>query len=107
MNLPRLLENGEYIRKILPMTRVLATVILLISVAMFGALGYVTILMARGLEVSTRTWLFPLTILAAGAVLMWMLTRKQIPMPLYLSTFSLWLLTTGYYFIHLATFLPR
>ena len=87
--------------------RVLATAILIVSVAMFGTLAYVTIVMARGATVSARAWAFPMTILAAGAVLMWMLTRKQIPMVLYVAAFSLWLLTTGYYFTHLIAFLPR
>ena len=86
--------------------RVLATAILIVSVAMFGTLAYVTIVMARGAPVSTRAWTFPMTILAAGAVLMWMLTRKQVPMPLYVAAFTLWLITTGYYFFHLLAFLP-
>ncbi len=87
--------------------RVLAAALLLVSVSIFGALAYVTVAMARGAAVSPRAWIFPMTILAVGAVLMWLLSRKRFPMPLYLSTFTLWLLTTAFYFTHLGAFLPH
>lgn len=86
--------------------RLLATILLLVSLLMFAMLVDITLVLARGGNVPPRSWLFPLTILAAGAVLMWLLTRKGLALRLYLAAFALWLLTTGYYLVHLRAMLP-
>ena len=77
--------------------RFLATILLLVSLLMFGLLVRAALMLSRGEIVPARSWTFPLTILATGAVLMWLLTRKQLSLQLYLTAFALWLLTTGYY----------
>jgi hypothetical protein len=85
-------------RKILmPAARVLAIVLLLVSLVMFGILVKVAVALAGGATLAPQTWLFPLIILAAGAVLMWFLTRRELSLQLYTTAFALWLLTTGYY----------
>ena len=88
----------SYLETKLP--RVLATVLLAVSVAMFGLLVRIVLIVLRGGAVPSRSWLFPLIILATGAILMSLLTRKQLSLRLYLSAFALWLLTTGYYFAY-------
>ena len=88
------MKNSETNR----LPRLLATILLLVSLLMFVTLVDVTVTVARGGSVPPRTWLFPMTILAAGTVLTWLLTRKGIPLRLYLVAFVLWLITTGYYF---------
>jgi hypothetical protein len=41
----------------------------------------------------------PLLILGTGAVMTWMLTRKTIPMQLYVAAFALWVITATYFFV--------
>lgn len=92
------MRNGESMRKILmPAARLLASVLLVVSLAMFGLLVKVAFTLAGGATVSPRAWLFPLIILSTGAILMWMLTKRLLAMQLYVAAFALWLLTTGYY----------
>lgn len=94
----------SYVETKLP--RLLATILLLVSLLMFMMLIDITLVLARGGNVPLRSWAFPLTILAAGAVLMWLLTRRGLALQLYLVAFSLWLLTTGYYIAHFRAMLP-
>jgi hypothetical protein len=93
------------VETILP--RVLAVVLLIVSVSMFGTLVYLAIFVTRGGTVPARAWMFPLTILAIGTCLMWLLTRRQLSFRLYMAALTLWLLTTGYYFTHFTMMLPR
>jgi hypothetical protein len=91
------MRNGEYMRKILmPAARVFATILLIVSLAMFGILVRIALGLASGQEVQPRTWMFPLVILATGAALMSFL-RKPVSMQVYVLALALWLLTTGYY----------
>jgi len=92
------MRNGEYMRKILmPAARALAIILLVVSLVMFGILVKVAVALAGGATLAPQAWLFPLIILAAGAVLMWFLTRQELSPQLYTTAFALWLLTTGYY----------
>jgi hypothetical protein len=93
-----------YIESKLP--RLLATILLVVSVFMFGMLIDITVTLARGGNIPARAWLFPLAILATGAVLMWLLTRKGLALQLYVAAFALWLLTTGYYVANFRAMLP-
>ena len=74
---------------------------------MFGLLVNVALVLSRGGTVAPRSWLFPLIILGTAAVLMWLLTRMQLSLRLYLAAFALWLVTTGYYLAYAAGLLPR
>ena len=109
-------ENGEYNGKILarsvllrsalpqPMNRhegflprLIAMLILLGSIAMLAPLGLAVIRLLRGNEpVATAAWLTPLTILALGSILIWLLSRRPAALQLYLAAFALWLITAGY-----------
>ena len=86
--------------------RILAVVLLVVSVVMFIALINIALTLAKGGAVPPKSWLFPLAILAAGAVLMGLLSRRQLPMHLYAAAFALWLLTTGYYLFNYRTLVP-
>ena len=84
-----------YVENKLP--RFLATILLLVSVVMFVVLVNSAVVLAHGGSVPPRSWIFPLTILATAAIMMWLLTHRQLSLQLYLTAFALWLLTTGYY----------
>lgn len=87
--------------------RLLAIVLLLVSVLMFITLVDITLVLAKGGDVPARSWMFPMTILGTGSILMWLLTRKQLSMHLYLAAFALWLVTTGYYFANFSALMPH
>ena len=87
--------------------RLLAVVLLLISLATFAPLVAAAILLARGRDVAPLMWWAPLLILATGAALTWLLSRRQIAFSLYLTAFSLWLLTAGYFFTRIVALWPR
>jgi hypothetical protein len=93
------------VESILP--RVLAVVLLIVSLLMVATIAYFTLVIVRGGAVPPRAWVFPLIILAIGSVLMWLLTRRQLSFRLYMAAFTLWLLTTGYYFVNFAAMLSR
>ena len=78
--------------------RLLATILLLISLAMLVPIGSAVIALAGGTPVPPAKWLIPLLILATGAIMTWMLSRKTIPMQLYIAAFALWVITAGYFF---------
>ena len=86
--------------------RLLAVVLLIVSLLMFVALVNIALTLSKGDDIPTRSWLFPLLILGAGATLMWLLRSRQMAMQLYLAAFALWLLTTGYYLIHYKEMVP-
>jgi hypothetical protein len=79
--------------------RLLATILLLISLVMLIPIGSAVMTMAGGAHVPTTHWLVPLLILGTGAIMTWMLTRKTIPMQLYVAAFALWVITAGYFFV--------
>lgn len=87
--------------------RLLAIVLLLVSLATFGPLIAAAILLARGRAVVPLVWWAPLLILATGAALIWLLSRRQIAFQLYLAAFALWLLTAGYFFTKIVALWPR
>jgi len=87
--------------------RLLAIVLLLVSLATFAPLVATAILLARGRDVAPLVWWGPLLILATGAMLTWLLSRRHIAMQLYLTAFALWLLTAGYFFTRIVALWPR
>jgi uncharacterized membrane protein YcaP (DUF421 family) len=78
--------------------RLLSIILLLISIAMFVPIGSVVVHLAHGSTVAPLTWAVPLGILATASIMMWLLTRKAIPLRLYLAAFALWVVTAGYFF---------
>ncbi|HEX8154145.1 MAG TPA: hypothetical protein VF698_13510 [Thermoanaerobaculia bacterium] len=76
--------------------RLIAMLILLGSVAMLAPLGLAVIRLLRGETVASSAWLIPLTILALGSLLIWLLSRRPAALQLYLAAFALWLITAGY-----------
>ena len=86
--------------------RLLAVVLLLVSLATFGPLIAAAILLARGRDVAALVWWAPLLILGTGAMLIWLLSRQIAPR-LYLAAFALWLLTAGYFFTKIVALWPR
>ena len=83
------------------MPRVLAIILLLVSLATFAPLIVEAVHLARGEHVTAIAWIAPLLIIAAGAVLAWTLNRKQVSFRLFISAYALWLLTAGYFLVRL------
>ena len=79
------------------MARVLSILILLVTLSMLVPLTFAVVQLVHGAHLPTQSWLFPLGIIAAGAVLISVLSRKQIPLQLYIFAFALWLVTAAYY----------
>jgi len=79
--------------------RLLSIILLLISIAMLIPVGSVVIDLLSGAQMPVVRWFVPLAILATAAIMMWLLTRKAIPLQLYLVAFALWVLTAGYFFV--------
>jgi hypothetical protein len=88
------------------MPRILAIILLLVSLLTFIPLILATTQIARGEHVRLISWLAPLLILFAGAVLTWVLNRKQASFGLFISAYALWLLTAGYFLVRLLAFAP-
>ena len=78
--------------------RVLAVILLVVSLAMTIPLTRAVAAIFQGKEVASSAWLIPLVLLATGFGLIWFLGKKQIAMPLYTIAFALWLVAAGYYF---------
>lgn len=78
------------------MTRLLPILILLVMLSMCVPLVFAIVAMVHGTHLPTRSWLYPLCVIAAGAVLIGLI-RRRIAMPLSLVAFALWLLAAGYY----------
>ena len=79
--------------------RTLATILLLVSLAMLIPLGAAVRTMLRGEPVAASAWSIPLVILATGLALISFLPRMQaVGSTLYRSAFALWLLAAGYFF---------
>ena len=79
--------------------RLLATVLLLICIAMIWPIASAVMAIAHGAQVAPAKWAVPLTILATGAVMSWLLTRKAVSLQLYIAAFALWVITAGYFFV--------
>ncbi len=79
--------------------RILAVILLLISLVMLVPIGSAATAMARGADVPPAIWGVPLAILATGAALTWILSRTQVSLNLYLAAFALWVVTAGYFFV--------
>ena len=77
--------------------RAIALVLLLGSLSMLVPLAFAVIALAHGAAIPPIRWLLPLALLAAGSVLTWLLSRKQIPLQLFLLAFALWLAAAGAY----------
>jgi hypothetical protein len=82
--------------------RILATILLLVSLSMLVPLGFVVVHLVRGFDVLPISWALPLALVAVGAVLMSILSRKQVPFELFIAALALWLLTAGYYWLRVA-----
>jgi hypothetical protein len=78
------------------MSRLLSILIVLVTLSMFVPLAFAAVAMLHGTHLPVRSWLFPLAVIAAGAVLM-SIRKQRIPMPLYVVAVAVWLLTAAYY----------
>jgi hypothetical protein len=79
--------------------RTLATILLIVSLAMLIPLGGAVATMLRGQPVAAAAWSIPLVILATGLALISFLPRVQVlSSTLYRAAFALWLLAAGYFF---------
>ena len=77
----------------------LATIVLIGSLAMLIPLSTSVAALLRGQAVASSSWTFPLVILATGLALISFLPRMQaFGSRLYLSAFALWILVAGYFF---------
>ena len=83
------------------MPKILAVILLLVSLATFAPLILAAVHLARGEHVTPIAWIAPLLIIAAGAILTWTLNRKQVSFRLFLAAYALWLLTAGYFLARL------
>lgn len=77
--------------------RIFATILLIVSLSMMVPLAFAVNGLVRGGAVMPIRWILPLAIIGVGAVLMNILSRKQVPLQLFLFALALWLLTAGYY----------
>jgi hypothetical protein len=85
--------------------RVMATLLLLGSLSMLVPLGAAAVRLASGEEVAVRAWALPLAILGAGTALTAILSRRQVPVQLYLAAFGLFLVTLVYYWVRFGALL--
>ena len=80
--------------------KILALLLMLISIAMFAPIGASVINIASGQPVPAFRWIVPIVILATGALLTSLLARKPASLNLYLAACALWVVTAGYFFMH-------
>ena len=79
--------------------RVLATIVLLGSLAMLVPLIASVTGLLRGEEIASSAWAIPLVILATGFALISFLPRMTtFGSQLYLAALALWILAAGYFF---------
>ena len=81
--------------------RVIAIVLLLVSLLTFIPLIRAALRLGRGLEVDPMAWWAPLLILGTSALLTWLLSRRFVAMRLFVVAFALWLVTAGYLLMQL------
>jgi hypothetical protein len=81
--------------------RILATIVLVGSLAMLVPLTASVSGLLRGGEVASSAWMIPLVILATGFALISFLPRMTtFGSQLYLSALALWILAAGYFFFN-------
>lgn len=78
--------------------RLLAIILLLVSLAMLVPLWSSVAAMLRGEAVSTASWMVPIVILATGAALTFLLSKRAVTLQLFLPAMALWLTAAGYFF---------
>jgi len=82
--------------------RLIAAVVLVVSLAMFVPLIHAALTLFRAGRAPRALWLAPLLLLGTGALLTHVLTRRQVSIPLVVSTFALWIVTAGYFLLRFA-----
>ncbi|HYR29343.1 MAG TPA: hypothetical protein VEU30_12810 [Thermoanaerobaculia bacterium] len=81
--------------------RILATIVLLGSLAMLVPLTSSVGGLLRGEEVASSAWVIPIVILATGFALISFLPRMTtFGSQLYLAALALWIVAAGYYFFN-------
>jgi hypothetical protein len=81
--------------------RALATILVIVSLAMLVPLAGSVMGLMRGEAVASSTWGVPLILLATGLALMTFLRRLQaFGSQLYLAAFALWLVAAGFFFFN-------
>ncbi|HXG58767.1 MAG TPA: hypothetical protein VNL91_07070 [Thermoanaerobaculia bacterium] len=81
------------------MARWIALTLFLLSLTMLIPLGLAVVRLIGGADLPPDDWRVPLLILTTGATLLWLLSRKQLPLLLYLTAFGLWVVAAGYFWI--------
>lgn len=81
--------------------RLLAALLLLVSLAMVIPLSMAVAGMFRGQEVPGSALAIPLVFLGTGCILTWLLARRTLNHQLFIMAFALWLVAAGYYFFTL------
>jgi hypothetical protein len=81
--------------------RIIAIVLLLVSLITFVPLIIAAVRLGRGLQVEPIAWWAPLLILGTSALLTWLLSRRFVAIRLFVVAFALWLLTAGYLLMQL------
>lgn len=79
--------------------RLVAVVVLVVSISLLVPIVFAVVQLVHGASVPAARWAFPMTLLAAGAVLISFLGRKQIPVQVYALALTLWLIVAGYYWV--------
>ena len=78
--------------------RLFAALLLLVSLSMLVPLGMAVWRMLHDVPVTSASWAVPLVMLATGAALMYLTSRKVFGAQLFLVAMALWLLAAGYFF---------
>ena len=81
--------------------RILALILLVVSLAMLAPLGFAVAGLVRGEAVATMRWAIPLTFLATGSALTVVLARRPPGFQLYVTALAFWLIGAGYYFFRI------
>ena len=82
--------------------RLVAAVVAIVSLAMFIPLVRAARTLLRDGSAPMPLWLAPLLLLATGALLTHLLTRRIVAMQLVAAAFALWVLTAGYFLMRVA-----
>ena len=82
--------------------RLVAAVVAIVSLAMFLPLIRAAQTLVRDGTAPMPLWLAPLLLLATGALLTHLLTRRQVSPWLVVVAFALWLVTAGYFLTRVA-----
>jgi hypothetical protein len=82
--------------------RLVAAVVAIVSLAMFIPLIRAARTLVRDGTAPMPLWLAPLLLLATGALLTHVLTRRSASAQLVVAAFALWLVTAGYFLTRIA-----